>query len=134
MTYDDLQLIEQFNRMSDYVAQQEGALKDKLAKVKEGMEGIKAELMRRMIERKTSNSKTKAGTAYLGERLNHKVVKPIDFTRWVSADWPERAALMVIKPPTDEIRDYMALNKGAVPPGVQLDPPTTYCNIRRNGA
>jgi hypothetical protein len=129
MTYTDEMLITQYLKVAGYVAAEERKLEEWLLKHKQALEGLKAELMKRLIERKANNSATDAGTAYLSDHLNIKVKNRDMLLRWCQEHWDTGGgALIVIKPPTDAVRDFISMH-GTPPPGVETVT-HTRCNIR----
>lgn len=129
--YTDDFLIAQYIRAANYVAAEEAALKERLEKTVLGMEATKAELMKRLIERKAQNTKCDSGTAYLSDHLNIKVTNRDALLKYAEDHWENGGgALVVIKPPTDAVRDHMAMH-GSLPPGVETQ---TFTRINIRGA
>jgi hypothetical protein len=129
-TFTDEQCIAQYLKLASYVSGEEKKLEEALAKHKAGMEGLKAELQKRLIERKANNSATDAGTAYLSDHLNVKVTDRDALLDWCKEHWDNGGgALIVIKPPVDAVRDYQAMHEGKNPPGTETST-HTRCNIR----
>lgn len=129
--YTDDVLIRQYFKGSRIVADEEDALKKRLEKTVLGMEAIKAELMKRLIERKAQNTKTDSGTAYLSDHLNIKVTNRDALLKYAEDHWENGGgALVVIKPPTEAVRDHMAMH-GSLPPGVETQ---TFTRINIRGA
>jgi hypothetical protein len=126
----DQSLIAHYIKAAGIVAQEEAALKERLVKIVAGMEACKAELMKRLIERKADNTKTEAGTAYLSDHLNIKVTNRDALLAFAQKNWDNGGgALVVIKPPVDAIRDFMAMHEDKLPPGIETST-FTRINIR----
>jgi hypothetical protein len=126
----DLALMTQYNKISRFIFEKEQSLKAELEKPNMGLEAIKAELMKRLIERGADNVKTEAGTAYLSDHLNVKVVNRDALLAFAQKNWDNGGgALVVIKPPVDAVRDYMAMHEDKLPPGIETST-FTRINIR----
>ena len=118
----DEALIAQYAVYAGMVFEEEEKLKKRLEKIKSGMDGIRATISERLIARKAQNTKTKAGTAYFADHLNIKVVDRDALLAWAQQHWTNGGgAMVVIKPPTESIRDYQAMNSGTNPPGVTTE-------------
>ena len=92
------------------------------------MDGL-AELMKRLTAGCGKKSATDAGTAYLSDHLNIKVVNRDALLDWCKDHWDNGGgALVVIKPPVDAVREYFSMYEGD-PPGVETTT-HTRCNIR----
>ena len=140
--YTDQALIAQYLKVSGQIAQKEMQIKkgwhcagcglwhEGTEKGEQGLESYKAELFKRLIERKADNTKCEAGTAYLSDHLNVKVTNRdvlLDFAR---KHWDNGGgALVVIKPPVDAVRDWQAMHEGKLPPGIETSI-FTRLNIR----
>ena len=126
----DQSLIAQYVKIASFIAQKEAALKAELEKPNMGLEAIKTELMNRLIARKADNTKTEAGTAYLSDHLNIKVTNRDALLAYAQKNWDNGGgALVVIKPPVDAIRDFMAMHEDKLPPGIETST-FTRINIR----
>jgi hypothetical protein len=129
-TWTDEKIIESYLKAASFVVGEERKLEEALAKHRSFMESAKAELTKRLIERKANNSATDAGTAYLSDHLNVKVTDRDALLDWCKEHWDNGGgALIVIKPPVDAVRDYQAMHEGKNPPGTETST-HTRCNIR----
>ena len=128
--YDDQRLIAKYLEYAGIVFEEEEKLKKRVAKHVAGMEAMKAELMKRLVERKADNTKIEAGTAYLSDHLNIKVTNRDALLDYAQKHWTNGGgALVIIKPPVDAVRDFQAMHGGALPPGVETST-FTRINIR----
>lgn len=123
----DLQLIERYTKLRDFVAD---AKKKHLAQTKpytDGLETIEQALMARLIERGADNTKTDAGTAYKVTLLNVKVTDREKFLEYALNGGDD---MLLASAQKDAVRDYIDQHQ-APPPGVEVTY-FTNVNVRKN--
>jgi hypothetical protein len=129
-TWTDEDCIRQYFKAQSYVLGEEDKLAKALANHKAAIEGLKAEMQKRLIARGANSIATDAGTAYLSNHLNVNVTDRDALLNWCKGHWDNGGgALIVIKPPVDAVRDYQAMHEGKNPPGTETST-HTRCNIR----
>jgi hypothetical protein len=96
---------------------------------KDAVTTIKAVLQQRLIERGANHTATDAGTAYLSDILNVKVVNRSAFLLYVYMQGGDD--MLLASAQKDAVKTYMQMHDGQNPPGVETSV-FTKINIRRS--
>lgn len=134
----DQQLIEKYLAIKDFVTAEKERFKSHIGSYENSMEIIEGELLRRLNERQSENTRTDAGTAYKSTTLKPKVSDRDKFLAFVDDNWDVWGSEMLLaSPQVDAVKQWIDHSRtadnpnGTPPPGVDVSY-YTRVNIRRS--
>jgi len=106
--------IKQRKRIAELNAEYEAAIKV----VKDQQNMIRAELLRRLHERKSTQTKTQHGTAFIKEEMSVTIADEDAFGSFVLLEGDY--SYYQKRPKVERIREYMKEHDGMLPPGLSV--------------
>lgn len=110
-------LLEKYFEVEAFVDKETADFNKRMKPWKDGMETIRTEIKRRLVERKATQTKTSIGIAFTRSLLQIKVIDRVVFLKYCLANWKTFGADMInIKAYVDPVRKQIEENDTASPP------------------
>jgi hypothetical protein len=124
----DNKLLKVALKIRDAIAEKTKAYDNEVKVLKDQLSQIENEVIRRLQERGSTQTKTEFGTAFLGEKMTCSIADEGAFEAFVIAE--KDLAFYQKRVKVEHLREYMTANEGRLPPGLSIFKEVTL-NLRK---